>query len=353
MLKSSLTLSLFVLLSVSLVSCNPSQTVGFEKVDYVEDFPEIKQLEPDTVLNYGFFIHFFSVYDTLLVLETNATEGGWKIASLNDYQIYREQFNTGNGFGEFKIIPSCWQANLFTENDSIFAVTFDFGDGKRYKTNLSATDDGSHSNMKRICPDVPVHLDNYVYISDSVYVIRETVWGNGKPKKISLFNGEQRINIKSFEILNDIVVLLDDPSNVLSASIDYSKEHDKLIMSVLNSNTINIMSLLNPEEYKSICLGSKMTTIEEAIALFSNPEFDKSANCIYSNLDKAICCEDFFAIVTHRNIGYDEILTFSYDGQPLCNYQISGRQWEYQIDEKRRNIYALDFEKSLIKRYPM
>ena len=353
MLKSSLTLSLFVLLSVSLMSCNPSQTVGFEKVDYVEDFPEIKQLEPDTVLNYGFFIHFFSVYDTLLVLETNATEGGWKVASLNDYQIYREQYNTGNGFGEFKIIPSCWQANLFTENDSIFAVTFDFRDGKRYKTNLSATDDGSHSNMKRICPDVPVHLDNYVYISDSVYVIRETVWGNGKPKKISLFNGEQRINIKSFDVINDIVVPIEDPSNILSASLDYSRKHDKLIMSVLNSNTINIMSLFKPEEYKSICLGPKMTTIDDAIELYSNPEIDETANCQYSNLDMAICCDEYFAIVTHRDIGYDEVLTFSYDGQPLCNYRFPGRNWEYQIDEKRRNIYALDFENSLIKRYPM
>ena len=349
MKKSIIPISLFTLV---LSSCQEKVTLGFENVVYVKEFPKVQELRPDTTLRFDDFVHSFSIYDTMLVLQTENQDGGWQIYSLNDYKEHRDFFNKGHAFGEVVSIPNCRESCFIKERDSIFAITYDFGNGNIYKTNLSREDDNLHVCSQKVEHDVPQYLDAYVYISDSSYITRETAWCQ-RPKKIQLYRNGKPIPLKAFEILNQIEVQAEDPINILAASKAYSDKHKKFILTHLNSEVINIISIIDSTDYKSICLNSKMTSAEEAVERFKHSEIDTESNCIYLSLGRTLVSEDYFIVVSRLEKGHDELLKFDYNGTPLHKYLMDGRHWDYQIDEKNNFVYALDLGTSEIKRFPM
>ena len=335
------------LASVGWVSCQQKNTFAIGPVSYVNSFPKSVVLEADSTISYdSLAVELFWVYDTMMVVQTADQVGAWKVVSLNDYKVVREYFSKGHAFGEFTNIPACCRATYSKVNDSIQAVVYNWSEGAPYKVNLSADDDGAHSSTQKIELEPLGYVDGYIYLSDDSYIARLLAFRKDQPKEFVYVRGGQKVDYEPFRLLNNLDVTgVKDQVNVLMAMATYNRKHNKVVVTHMLSNTLTILSLDDEKDYRSICLGDRLITIEEAGEQLVNYEVGPKLTVCNSG-------DDFFAVMSHTDPDYDDFMTFDYEGNPLCRYRMEKKMnAAYQIDVLHHCIYCLDPQTSLIQRY--
>lgn len=323
-------------------SCRKTSTCDvFPDATTVTDFQDVALLHPDTtILGEDYYINSFTLYDTLLFIETNNEQGSWSVFSLNTLQAEKILFPKGHAANEFLSPSSCWTAQFVTQNDSLYTILYDFSAGKAYKANLSRKTAHDINHLEHLKQQTPRHLDRYIYLSDSSYIIRRMTLKK-QPKELIFYNGDRQIVKECFHFINQICVP-DKDHNALAATIEYSCFHDKLIIAHHYSNTINILSL-SADHGKSISLGEKPFSQDNILNLRKRRK----------DFFLSICCQkDYFAILCFcwkRN--RHSILTFDYNGNPLKEYDFEEKIKDFEIDDYNKHIYALDSEKGVLVRY--
>ncbi len=331
--------NLFILfcLFFSLYSCSNENSLCVFDVENITEYKDEANVKPDTTFTVNeMYVNRFKIIDSLIIFETKDKEKAWKISKVNNIHPITGMFNQGRSSKEFVWIPNVRRSQFFYQNKDLYAVVYDFGNGKVYKSKVMNEEcDSSIEEIKNI--KVEPNLDNYIYISDNEYMYRRNTYEAKAKQLIWIKNGRKR-NCKSIEKLNQIEVPAED-YNSLAAYTHYSVEHNVLIQAYKYFNIINIIDL-NEDKGKCICLGEK--TISDSSVILN-----RRRKCF---CDDMRIYKNFFVILSQD--GEKSFLCFfDYDGNPIKKVNLDSIVDSFDIDFYGNRVFTYNSETTVFKAY--
>lgn len=334
-MKSKLFLSLLV---CAICSCTNSNSLCVFETTNVEDYPETSKLSADSTFTLdSIFVKNFRIVDSLVILDTNDSECGWKMSTLPSMVPSSGLFRTGHALGEFVFTPSLRRSQFFYQDDKLNVAVYDFGNGKVYKSRIPKQQGDSIVELKDIKAEK--NLDNFIYISDDEYIYRKNTHQPEVKQLVYIKNGK-KINLKSFDILNHIEVAEDD-YNSLAAYMHYNVEKQKLVQAYKYYNIVNIVDISN-DNGKTLCLGSKPV-----------PESDIVSNMMRNSyLEDMRVYKEYFVVLAQIE-DKSSLLFFDYNGNPLKKLVLDSTAKSFDIDFNRNKILTFNNETLVFKMYSL
>lgn len=310
-------------------------SLGFENIKYIESFKETVTLTPDTVFESDTYFEDFTICDSIVFTGS----GSWDIRKLPNWKSVKRIFAKGHAHGEFIQFPKVYKSSFIHENNDLYAIVYDKGNGNVFRVNVTKT-----LSLDSLCIEDIKHkskkwLDRYLYIDSKEFVTREDT-ENFRPKKLTYFKNNKAVSNKFFEKLDAIETGSDD-SNVISALENYSKGHNKIIQAYVFFNVINIIPLDEKEDAITLCFGNKGIPINEVVNKIERTRFFYEVRTY----------EKCFAVLCLKDTRRPTVQFYDYNGNPLKEFVLPNPATSFDIDWIDHNLYTHNVDDGNITRY--
>ena len=349
-------LFLFVTIVVTIIfmsGCKtlPSETMSFEKVSYIREFPESFSLNGGRLLDLDLIgVQSLSVQDSLLIVSTLDNNGFWSFFSLPDHMFLGNYLHKGKSNGEFIISPRVHNQYFYSRDGRLFSLIYDFYTGKLSEFDISGTLVEKRPVIKEKDMGLETHLFNLVCMDSTTFLCRAV---NVQMTELSRYiSGMRGKSIpENMEILNGASVNPGSDVNILGTYCRYNPDKDIVVEAALDLSVINLYPVKSGKGL-SICPESaldKICDVEEV----DRPK-KKVAYCHLVSYD------EFFAALyygdTAENIHYGKaraqrIQFFDWDGKPLAEVTLDYPANSFDIDFHQNQLYTLNYDKDEIRVY--
>ena len=333
----------FVVLSIGLLgSCNRSDDaslVGVAEPVYIESFDNRAELTPDRTFKPDFYFNDFSIQDSLVFVSGN---NSWEVKNIKDCKTIKKIFSIGHAATEFLYqIPWTYNGNFYEKDGDLHLVTYDFGKGSVYETNVTKTLSSDSLCIELVKYRVPKH-SRYFYIDSTEFVIREST-RTECPKVLTHFKNGDIVQNKYFDRLNAVNTGVKDDWNILASVETFSRKHNVIAQSYLFFNVINVIPLDDSMKAYTLCVGKKGESLSNVV----NVSTRKDYFCDIRAYD------EFFAVLYIEDKARPSVLLFTYDGKPIREYVLRNPATSFDIDMNEQILYTYDFEDGMMTCYKL
>ncbi|HLW50414.1 MAG TPA: BF3164 family lipoprotein [Sphingobacteriaceae bacterium] len=322
----------------------PSNYMGFDKVSYVDKFPQTFSLqgrvEPEIDV---IGIQSFAVYDSLVIFSTNNGRALWSFVSLPDYRDLGSFLTRGEGPFEFVQAPSVSNGAQFAvKGNNLVAQIYDFQRGRLLEMNMTRSITSQELEMAILHDSLPKYSFNFLVINDDTYFCKATNNHHTQQNRYLLNKNNERTVPAIFEKLNQIVLREGEDLNLLSTSTKWHAQYDRLVEMPTGLNYINLYAP-DGSFAKTICVGTELDDLDKI-------QDQRAWNRIYRFANLRVF-DDFFGVV---QINEDEmtyqtkrkklpaILLFDWNGEPLAELKLDHFITSFDIDFINGVLYTFD-----------
>lgn len=335
----------FYVLTVLLTVCtscakiDSRSVLGVGTMKYASSFENSEKLYEDSSFVYNNPTISLKIVDSLYFTDVlHSANGKWRIMTPQWQEIGRF-LDKGHSKGEFNSIPCVYSARFVAEKDTLYSYVYDFGAGRVYELNITETLADSCLSYRCLDYEVPKFLDQYIYINENEYMIRENTHKQGVLKRWTLYKDGKVLRNAALEQVNAISIDTND-HNVLAALSGYNEKHDVLVQAYMYFNIINIISL-HSDKCLSICNGD--SGIDLTGIINHRHGMDYYYDCkIY---------DDFFAVLCIENKSKPSVQMYDYEGNPIREYILAKPATCFDIDMAKGYLYSYNNEDGMVNRY--
>lgn len=328
----------FFLLNI-LCACNSSEDsaviLGVEEPTYVESFEHKKTLTPDSSFRSDIYFEDFAICDSFVFTGS----GAWDIRILPEWKSVKRIFSKGHALGEFIQLPKVYKSSFIHENNELYTIVYDMGNGNVFKANITKTLSLDTLCIKEVSHKSKKWLDRYLYVDKNEFVTRENTQ-DFSPKKLTHYKYNELSSNKYFEKLNSIEFGSED-YNIISALEGYNKKRNLIIQAYVYFNIINIIPLNDKEKAVTLCYGEKGIPYNDVAKEVERKRFFYEVRTY----------EDCFAVLCLKDINHPSVLFFDYDGNPQKEFILKSSATSFDVDWIQHDLYTHNEEDEMITRY--
>ena len=322
-----------------LCACNNGEDstsiLGVADPIYVESFEQKETLSPDSLFESDIYYEDFAICDSFVFTGS----GAWDVRSLPEWKSLKKIFANGHAYGEFVQFPKVYKSSFVHENNDLYTIVYDLGNGNVYKTNITKTLELDTLYIEEVKHKSKKWLDRYLYINSNEFVTRENTH-EMCPKKLTHFVENEIVPNKQFEKLNEIEVNSED-FNVISALESYNSKNNVIVQAYVFFNIINIIPLDDKEKAITLCYGNKGIPMDDILTAIERKDFFYEVKTY----------EDFFAVLCLKDVKTPTVQFYDYEGRPIKEYVLSKPATSFDVDCIHNHLYTHNEEDGVIARY--
>ena len=341
-----------VFTQISCLNHSPSETMAFDNVFHISEFPVTFELKDGQLIELGLIgVESLCVQDSLLIVSTSDATGFWSFFHLPDLRFAGKFLAKGRAGNEVLASPRvAWQSFEVKDRD-LHAAIYDFYSGSILDMNVTRLLDGNADAIRKTEVNLPKSLFNVVKIDSLSFFCREPSPNHTELSRYVARCGE-RICPKYMEALNAASVDAGYDINILGCYYGYNPTRRIIAEASMDMNLINLYSIDNGTVNATLCPAGRLDRIKDIQDI--DPRQKKTAYC---NL---VAYDSFFAALyygdTAENIHYgkarkQQIQIFGWTGTPIAAITLDKPANSFDFDMNRGKIYTLNYESEEIYEY--
>jgi hypothetical protein len=323
----------------------------FDDIRYVNKFPQTFTLDSPVEVETDIIgIQDFLIYDSLLVLSATDREGLCSFLSLPGLHLMGKFLTIGNGPFEFFQPPWVNTMKFFKEEETLYAVIYNFMKGELYKMNIKESIQTQKLSIDKFNDLLPEFLFNFALIDSAYYFCKEINEKETQQIRYISKDGEKIIPAH-FEKLNLTSIDEGEDFNILATITKINTERNLVVEMLVSLNYINLYSL-DGSFGKTICVGK---TLDDINKVQTKPQW--SRKFIFSN---PMLYSQFWGVI-HWDISMlsyemeggkvSTIMFFDYEGEPLLEIKLKAFITSFDIDFANGELYTLNHQADAFLKY--
>jgi len=341
---------------LSLIGCNnnskPSDSMAFDNVKFINEFPKTFTLSKPEVLDLGVLgADGLSVQDSLLIVSHPGTEGFWSFFALPDYRPLGRYLKNGRASDELLSVPRVSQQSFLNIDGNLYAMIYDYDFGRMLRMDITKSLSEGVGRITEIGSGVEKYLSRVAFLDTNVFFCRQSNQVIMSQDRYLLVQSE-RVVTRGMEELNKARVERPIDTNLMNTSVAYSPAKRLISEASLFLNTVNVYSVDDKVAPITICYGRKMKHLSKMNVLL-NPDrtfkhiagYDNYFATLYTgyNFDRAII---------KRMTMHPKIQFFGWDPcEPLAEIVLDRDATSFDIDFLSGKLYTVSYETEEICAY--
>ena len=337
------TLYIPILIIAFCVSCGHGQdslsVLGIGDIKYTDTFESSERLSVDSSFVYNVPTLSLKVVDTLIFTDVLQSKTGmWQVMT-SDWVKKGRLLDKGHGRGEFNMSPKVYASQFEQRVDTLFGYVYDFGTGNVCEIDITNSLLYGKLKYRELGYKVPKHLDRYIYMSESEYLMCRNNYGKEHLKKWILCKDGKTVKNDALEQVNAIKINTGD-HNVLATLSEYNRKHDVLVQTYMYFNIINIIGV-HSGKCVTVCNGEAGIGLDGIIRNRHGKDYYYGCKTY----------DDVFAVLCIKDKSNPSIQIYSYDGVPVKELVLAKPATSFDFDFARGWLYTYDAEEGVVARY--
>ena len=246
---------------------------------------------------------------------------------------------SGTARGEFNMSPKVYASQFEQRVDTLFGYVYDFGTGNVCEIDITNSLLYGKLKYRELGYKVPKHLDRYIYMSESEYLMCRNNYGKEHLKKWILCKDGKTVKNDALEQVNAIKINTGD-HNVLATLSEYNRKHDVLVQTYMYFNIINIIGV-HSGKCVTVCNGEAGIGLDGIIRNRHGKDYYYDCKTY----------DDAFAVLCIKDKSNPSIQIYSYDGVPVKELVLAQPATSFDFDFARGWLYTYDAEEGVVARY--
>ena len=330
----------YLLLCLFYVSCEEDRSLTFSDVTYVKEFPEHSTVIESSKIPLDLpGLQDIKLKDSILFVSQKGQDRVIKMFSYPDLKFLGDFAPIGNGPGELMNVPFFSETSFSRHNDSLYINIPDFK-MKIVRYNVTAALSGDAGCFTQHPLELGGTALGVYSFDESTYYYMSLSQGMTSLTRHLVIDGEEQV-LEAQEELNSTKLDQSDgfSFNLISARPAYHPATGVIAECCISVNRINMYSVKDPTFKKTIVVGKKASSIEEA----------KSLMKLLSSLPRYCFQADSYSdclslLYGSPNSDKRSVLIFDWQGNPLQKIDLPFNVQSVEVDFDNRTLITSDYE---------
>ena len=340
-MKKTLLILLSIVISIVIVvSCEEDRSLTFSDVTYVKEFPEHSTVIESSKIPLDLpGLQDIKLKDSILFVSQKGQDRVIKMFSYPDLKFLGDFAPIGNGPGELMNVPFFSETSFSRHNDSLYINIPDFK-MKIVRYNVTAALSGDAGCFTQHPLELGGSALGVYSFDESTYYYMSLSQGMTSLTRHLIVDGEEQV-LEAQEELNSTKLDQSDgfSFNLISARPAYHPATGVIAECCISVNRINMYSVKDPTFKKTIVVGKKASSIEEA----------KSLMKLLSSLPRYCFQADSYSdclslLYGSPNSDKRSVLIFDWQGNPLQKIDLPFNVQSVEVDFDNRTLITSDYE---------